>query len=158
MIASQSILLSLAGVPGIYVHSLFGSRNCQRCYEETGRARSLNREKFDLAALETLLDDADSHQARVFAGYRAMLAVRRTHSAFHPFGDQEIRLLNPAIFAVLRTSPAGDEQMLCLTNVSDREQQVSLPAGRWRDTLKDDGMLSGDITLPAYGVLWLLRK
>ncbi|MCB0240108.1 MAG: sugar phosphorylase, partial [Anaerolineae bacterium] len=38
-LASQAILLSLAGVPGIYVHSLFGSRNCEACVAETGRAR-----------------------------------------------------------------------------------------------------------------------
>ncbi len=37
--ASQAILLSLAGVPGIYVHSLFGSRNCHFCFAETGRPR-----------------------------------------------------------------------------------------------------------------------
>ncbi|NUQ36910.1 MAG: alpha-glucosidase C-terminal domain-containing protein [Caldilineales bacterium] len=29
----------------------FGSRNCQACFAETGRARSLNRRKFDRAAL-----------------------------------------------------------------------------------------------------------
>jgi len=37
-IASQAIMLSLAGVPGIYIHSLLGSRNCHACKEETGRA------------------------------------------------------------------------------------------------------------------------
>ncbi len=50
-LASQAILLALAGVPGIYVHSLLGSRNCHTCLAETGRARSLNRQKFSLAGL-----------------------------------------------------------------------------------------------------------
>ena len=50
-LASQAIMLALAGVPGIYVHSLFGSRSCERCREATGHARSLNREKFWLAEI-----------------------------------------------------------------------------------------------------------
>ena len=157
MLASQSILLSLAGVPGIYVHSLFGSRNCQRCYQTTGRARSLNREKFDLAALEALLSAPDSHQARVFAGYRAMLAVRRRHPAFHPFAGQRILDLHPTIFAVERTAIDKTERLLCLTNVSGRAQQIALPPGVWRDILGKNELHSGKLSLSAYGVTWLQR-
>ncbi len=154
-LASQSILLALAGVPGIYVHSLFGSRNCHACFEQTGRARSLNREKFDLAAIEALLADESSHQRQVFEGYRRMLAVRRAHAAFHPFGPQTVLHLNPAIFAVRRASPMDDERILCLTNVSAQPQSLTLPPGRWRDLLNPGDALSGEFTLPGYGVAWL---
>ncbi len=44
-LASQVIMLSLAGVPGIYIHSLFGTRNCQDCVDDSGQARSINRFK-----------------------------------------------------------------------------------------------------------------
>ncbi|GIQ61615.1 sucrose phosphorylase [Paenibacillus cisolokensis] len=43
-LAAQTILLSLAGVPGIYVHSLLGSRSDLKGVEATGRYRSINRE------------------------------------------------------------------------------------------------------------------
>ena len=157
-LASQSILLALAGVPGIYVHSLFGSRNCHACYEQTGRARSLNREKFDLAAIEAMLADESSHQRQVFEGYRRMLAVRRAHAAFHPFGPQTVLHLNPAIFAVRRASPMDEERILCLTNVSAQPQSLTLPPGRWRDLLNPGDALSGEFTLPGYGVAWLLKS
>jgi sucrose phosphorylase len=154
-LASQSILLALAGVPGIYVHSLFGSRNCHACYQQTGRARSLNREKFDLAAIERLLADATSHQHRVFEGYRHMLALRRQHPAFHPFARQSILDLHPAVFAVVRT-PADDAQpVLCLTNVSARPVELTLPAGEWRTLLGATKPRDERLTLPPYGVLWL---
>ena len=157
-LASQSILLSLLGVPGIYVHSLFGSRNCHACFRETGRARSLNREKFQLAEIEARLANPESHESLVFAGYRELLAVRRQHKAFHPFGSQEVLFLHPAIFAVLRLAPDESEQVLCLTNVSDQRQRAPLPPGRWRDLFMTDAqMLSGEITLPGYGVRWLMR-
>ncbi len=63
-LASQAIMLALAGVPGIYVHSLFGSRSCERCREETGQARSLNREKFWLGEIRRDLADPGTLRAR----------------------------------------------------------------------------------------------
>jgi hypothetical protein len=48
--------------------------------------------------------------------------------------------------------------MLCLPNVSHQTQALTLPAGHWRDLLGAYQSLSGEITLPAYGVMWLLRK
>lgn len=44
-IAAQSILFSMIGVPGIYIHSLLGSQNDHEGVKETGRYRSINREK-----------------------------------------------------------------------------------------------------------------
>ena len=66
-LASQAIMLSLAGVPGIYIHSLLGSRNCAKCLENTGRARSINREKYALSKLEQELTDPLNLKSRVLA-------------------------------------------------------------------------------------------
>ena len=59
-LASQAIMLCLQGVPGIYVHSLFGSRNYSNGVEKTGYYRSINREKFQRDALENELQNAKS--------------------------------------------------------------------------------------------------
>ena len=155
--ALQSVLLVLAGVPGIYVHSLFGSRNCYKCYQVTGRVRSLNREKFQLEQLEALLADDGSQQAKILARYKYLLRVRRAHAAFHPFGEQHLLELHSAIFSVLRIAIDNSEQILCLTNVSDQPQTISLPAGRWCNLLADQKDMSGNATVLAYEVLWLLR-
>jgi glucosylglycerate phosphorylase len=125
-LASQAILLSLAGVPGIYVHSFFGSRNCHDCFAETGRPRSLNRRKFNSSALEASLTFPEGHEGRVFDGYRRMLRVRREESAFHPAGGQQVLDLGPAIFAVLRSPPGAGRPVLCLVNVSREPQTVCL--------------------------------
>ncbi len=52
-LAAQAIMLSLRGVPGIYFHSLFGSRGWPEGVAETGRARTVNREKLSLAPVGT---------------------------------------------------------------------------------------------------------
>jgi hypothetical protein len=53
-------------VPGSCTRSLVGSRNCHTFLAETGRARMLNRQKWTLAELRSLLADAQGHQHRVF--------------------------------------------------------------------------------------------
>ena len=49
---AQAIMLSLAGVPGIYFHSLFGSRNDREAALQSGINRRINRQKLTLAELE----------------------------------------------------------------------------------------------------------
>jgi glycosidase len=161
-LASQAILLSLSGVPGIYVHSLFGSRNCHQCYAETGRPRSLNRRKFDRSALEATLTNPTGHAGRVFDGYRRMLRVRAKEPAFHPAGGQEALDLGPAVFALLRTPPATGRAVLCLVNVSEDPQTVHLhisPEGVCWDLLADEacgGNEGAMMRLDGYQARWLV--
>ena len=63
--------------------------------------------------------------ARVFARYRQLLLRRAASPAFHPFGKQEIFDLGSSVFAVRRSSPAGDQHVLCLQNVTAQIQTVS---------------------------------
>jgi sucrose phosphorylase len=46
--AAQAMMLSLVGMPGIYFHSLFGSRGWLEGVGQTGRNRTINREKCEL--------------------------------------------------------------------------------------------------------------
>ncbi len=162
---SQAIMLALQGVPAVYVHSLFGSRNYNEGVEETGRYRSINREKFRRAPLEAALQDPKSRRARVYRAYAELLRIRRTHPAFHPNAHQEILSLSPALFALWRAT-SDDEQLLCLHNVTAAGQTVSLKAvlaevppdavlhdliTEQRIPLEDDATL----TLQPYDVLWL---
>ena len=83
-LCSQAIMLAMAGVPGIYVHSLFGSHNDQAGYARSGWKRDLNHERLSLSEVERRLADPASETARVFAGYRRLLEARRAQPAFHP--------------------------------------------------------------------------
>ncbi len=50
-LASQSIQYALPGVPATYIHSLLGSRNWVEGVKQTGRARTINREKLQVEKL-----------------------------------------------------------------------------------------------------------
>jgi sucrose phosphorylase len=166
-VASQAIVLALAGVPGIYVHSLLGSRNWQEGVAQTGQNRSINREKLDRARLEAELAGPASLRRIVLDAFRRLLRARTSEPAFHPFGRQRVLDAGDAVFALLRTAPDGSSRVLCLHNVANRELAVrlSMPAGEtagaWRDLLSGEVVPAAQggpaLTLPPYGVRWLRR-
>jgi len=160
--ASQAIMLALAGVPGIYVHSLFGSRNCQTCLQERGQPRALNREKFTYPALEAQLADPHSRPARILRAYRRLLNLRRQHPAFHPQAAQEVLSLHPGVFAVRRGE--GPNAVLVLVSVHPTAltvaapRQEGLPRAPWRDVLSGETVSTPTITLAPYQVRLLTAR
>jgi len=124
--AAQAIMLSTAGVPGIYFHSLFGSRGWAEGVALTGSNRSINRQKFPRAFLEEQLAVSGSQPQRVFRRYAHMLKARTSCAAFHPNGNQHVLDCGETIFALLRVSPDEKKCVLILQNVSDTPQCVYL--------------------------------
>lgn len=164
---AQAIMLALVGVPGIYFHSLFGSRSWRAGVDLTGRNRTINRQKFELAAFESELADEFSLRHHVFRHYAQLLRTRRACSAFHPHGEQRVLDYGEAVFALLRVAPDGEQRVLCLHNVSNRPQNVMVA---WKDIfplpvdlLTDlitltDHPLNDNLVLKPYQTLWLRIK
>jgi glycosidase len=117
-LTAHAAMLSLQGVPGLYFPSVLGLRGDPEAAMASGIPRRINRQKFRASALEAILGDADSLAARVSAGFRNLLGVRRSCAAFHPAGSQEVLDLDQRVFAVLRRSPDHAETVLCLQNLS----------------------------------------
>jgi sucrose phosphorylase len=160
-LCAQAILLAVIGVPGIYFHSLFGSRGWPEGARQTSRARTINRQKLEREALVRELAEPDSLRARVFSRYRELLRARAASPAFHPLGRQEILDYGPAFFALRRASPDGAHRALCLHNVSARPQQVRVPVeaaaspNRLRDLITGQSIAATSVTLAPYQTAWL---
>jgi glucosylglycerate phosphorylase len=166
-LASQVIMLSIAGVPGIYFHSLIGARNCFSCYQQTGRARSINREKLALEELHHQLNNPGSHTRMVFEGYLHLLNQRRQCAAFHPQARQELLEIDRCIFSLVRISQDESERVLCLVNVTTEAVEVSLrpeelasgSSEKWMDLIGkqvyqlEEGRFS--LKLEPYQSMWL---
>ena len=167
-LASQAIMLSLAGVPGIYIHSLFGSRNCHSCVESTSRARSINREKFVLSELLDILDDDENIHRNVFFGYQKLLSIRQSHPSFNPSGPQKVFDNNRHVFTLLRSAARQQEHILCLINVSPQQQEVHIDLNElglsnvntFSDLLGDQSfhLDSGqlDLVIKGFQTMWLI--
>jgi sucrose phosphorylase len=136
-LAANAIMLALQGVPGIYVHSLVGSQNYHEGVRQTGRFRSINREKWERAAFERQLADPTTRAHAVFVRFADLIRKRRRERAFHPNGAQRVLAAGDALFTLLRTSPDGAEQIICAVNVADRPQSLRL-------NLQDVPQLAGD--------------
>lgn len=170
-VAAHAVMLALQGVPGIYVHSLVGSHNNHADLAETGRARTINREKWQRDELAARLADPQRHEAAVFARMERLIRVRRAEPAFHPASPQRVLTAGDAVFALLRGAPEQGQALLCLHNVSDAPQTLALdgftlglsPGARLSDLLGGTlvevdrhAMLS--LTLAPYQTLWLRRS
>ncbi|MFN2302348.1 MAG: sugar phosphorylase, partial [Anaerolineales bacterium] len=126
-LASQSILLALKGLPGIYYHSLLGSRGWKEGVKKTGRYRSINREKLDFEALTRALGQEGSLRNRVFNGYLAMLRARKDKSgdAFSPQTSQKIVDVDSHVFCLVRGDANSPSQVLCLTSLTDEAIHIN---------------------------------
>jgi sucrose phosphorylase len=166
---AQSIMLCLAGVPGIYFHSLFGSRGWPEGVQLTGRNRTINRQKLERLTLERELQQPESPRSQVIARYSKMLKVRAARPAFHPNGAQQIIDCGEAVFALLRLSPASNQRVLCLHNITNQVQTVNLD---WQALFEQPSITLVDLltnqsfnlipddpwTMQPYQVHWLERK
>lgn len=151
---SQAIPMSLIGMPGIYIHSLFGSRNDYEGVLRSGRDRSINREQLRAERLRTELNDPASVRHLVFEQYRTLLRLRREQSAFHPDASQEILDLGPAVFGVKRENATTGQIVIALHNVTDHSVKVSCP-GIFLDILSNERTSGGEACLVPYQVRWL---
>lgn len=166
-LCSQAVMLAFRGIPAIYIHSLFGTRNDYKGVKATGRARSINRHKWDEQALNKLLCDADSMQARIHAQYVKVLIIRSQHLAFHPDGPQKVIDMGNDVFAIERTAPDGSESILALNNFTDHNITVNIAAaiGNTKPENPLQNIITGDIVpttkntiqLKPYQTLWLTQ-
>ncbi len=159
---AHAILCALVGVPGIYFHSLFGSRSWIEGVKRTGRNRTINRQKLAREQLEAELSDPDHLRSRVFSRLSCLLQARAGHPAFHPRGSQEVVDAGPGIFAIWRITAGGNEKVFCLHNITSSKQEIRLP-----DHLKMPSDLlqwkplkfrNGSILLEPYQSCWLLEE
>jgi glycosidase len=133
-LVSQAIMLALAGVPGIYFHSLLGSRNYTAGVTQTGHPRTINREKLEVSLVEADLNNSGTLRRAVFSDYKSLIQKRTQEEAFHPSGEQQVLPLDDSIFGLLRRSPAGDEMIITLHNLSGERQAATLDMGQFELT------------------------
>ncbi len=165
-VCAHAIMLGLEGIPGIYIHSLVGTRNDYERIERSGHYRAINRHQWDYPALEAELADGESPHQMVFSRLRHLLAVRHRQGAFHPNATQYTLHLGQTVFGYWRQSMDRAQSIFCISNISDQPETVQLAAINmtdnedWHDLLADGPGLSRDaeIVLQPYQTVWLTNR
>lgn len=133
-LAAQTLLLSMQGVPGIYIHSLIGSRNDYYGVETSGMNRRINREKLDYEKLEEELEKESSRKI-IFEEYLRRISIRKNEPAFSPAAKQEVIQTDKRVFSLLRTNEEKNEQIMVLINVSGENFPLLIQGLSGRDLL-----------------------
>lgn len=161
MMLAQATVLAMPGVPGIYFHSLVGSRNYKDGVKHTGVNRTINREKYHIDWLEKELTIHGSLPKKMLASYKRLISIRTNEPAFNPFGKFEFLDLGDQIFGVDQHSVNNRERIIAIHNFSDEEvtcelpSQISLPLRDLVVSSEDVELLSKSITLKPYQIMWL---
>lgn len=161
-IAAHAILLSVIGVPGIYFHSLFGSRGWPEGVAQTGQNRTINRQKLQMEEVEQELADGESLRAQIFHRMARLLRVRAGRAAFDPFGRQRVVSVSSGIFALLRASADESDRVLCLQNVTAQIQIVEglsdLIPEKSKDLIAERSVsFDSPLALQPYQTMWLVE-
>ncbi len=165
-ICSQAIMLSLQGIPALYILSLTATPNDLHSVELTGRTRSINRKKWQFDELSALLDAEHTLNHEVFFALQELLQIRRTQPCFHPNSQQNIIDAGNSIFTILRTDAKTGRRLLALHNVTANPQLItltnendSLNITGWHDLVSDNELTEtlSETTLQPYQVMWLIE-
>ncbi|HYF81649.1 MAG TPA: sugar phosphorylase [Clostridia bacterium] len=153
-LAAQSILLSVAGVPGIYVHSLLGSQNWYEGVEKSDINRRINREKLNYGRLCKELEDSGDIRSIVFTGFSKLIRLRRQQSAFSPDASQKVLFLDERAFSFIRHNNSTDEKILVIINVSDHEYDIKHDCCGI-DIVSREEISHGGIHMKPYQTRWI---
>lgn len=166
MLVTQATVLAMPGVPGIYFHSLVGSRNYHDGVKHSGINRTINREKYNIDWLENELGSQGKLAKSIFDSYKRLISIRINEEAFNPFGKFKILDLDNRVFAIENVCCKNVERIIAIHNFSNEDVKCILPENinlPLCDILSTNfGVFSQDLeeqtrefTLHAYQIMWL---
>lgn len=165
-ICSQTIMMSLEGIPAFYLHSLLGTHNDYDKLQKTGINRSINRHQWQLEKLESQLNNPESEHSIVLRELCRRIQIRRRQTAFHPNATQYTLQLKRALFGFWRQSMIRDQSIFCIFNLTDIPQILRLSdlnlvcIDPWRDLISGETItdIHTRMNLHPYQAVWITNK
>lgn len=164
-LCSQAIMLSLQGIPALYIHTLTGTLNDVEGVERSGRLRSINRRRWQLDELALLLESPSTPTHDVFHALHRLLVQRRQEPCFHPNAPQRVIETPPELLAIERGPLRNGRRLLALYNVTDVKFDLAHAGNALNQALTqhhwqplDPLTAHHEETLPPYAVRWLAAE
>ncbi len=150
---TQAFMLSLPGIPGIYIHSLLGTQNDLAAVEKSGIKRRINRSKPDYDKLLETLSKECSLQNLVFTGYKKLLQIRRSYDWFDPFLKFETESEDNRVIVIRKER--GKKRFWAAFNFSDKARNFHLhQIKEVKDLMTGNVSYSDTIFLEPYAYHW----
>lgn len=157
MILSQALMLAMPGVPGIYFHSLLGSRNYYQGVSESGINRRINREKLNMEVLVKELADPENLRFKIYTRYKQLLKIRTKEKAFYPFGKAEYLDVNNNIVFIIKRQHRGDT-IYAIFNFSKTPAQIDALASNVYNLLDGNEWIEKKWKIEPYNFYWFKKK
>lgn len=162
-ICAHAIMLGLEGIPGIYIHSMLGTRNDYEKLKNTHHNRSINRHRWDHAKLAAQLEDTDNPHAVVLKEMGELIDIRVKQPAFHPNAIQFTLHLGLQLFGFWRQSLDRKQSIFCVSNISNEAQTLRMGelnlivTDEWRDLITNAKItdMTQEYTMAPYQTLWI---
>ena len=155
-LGAYAIAITLKGIPGIYIHSLIGSKNWEEGIQQHGHNRAINREKIDFERISKALSDKFSRRFQIFNYLKKMLEIRNTQKSLSYKAKQKCIIENPKLFILKRSYE--DEEILIIVNLSEESQLVNLfqidENHHYKDLLTENDY-DETLKVAPYGFYWL---
>lgn len=161
-LCSQTIVMSLEGIPAFYIHSMLATPNDTDAVVRRGMNRAINRHRWDYDTLQSLLAEDGSVHGQVLRALKARLKIRQKQAAFHPNATQfTVTTGDTRVFGIWRQSLDRQQSIFALHNVS--KDKVTLPVTAlniiadedWRDLLSGEVVSDEDVELAPYQCRWI---
>ena len=165
-LCSQTIVMSLEGIPAFYIHSMLATPNDHEAVARRGMNRAINRHRWDYPTLLEKLDNPESTNSEVLRRMSERLKLRARQTAFHPNATQFTLSLDERVFGLWRQSLDRDQSIFALHNVSDEELRVSptavnlIEGETWLDLLTGEEIDANgeDIVFAPYQCRWITNR
>lgn len=165
-LCSQTIPMSLEGIPAFYIHSFLATPSDYEAVERRGMNRAINRHRWHYPDLLDRLADPGSDQSRVMKGLSNRLRIRSRQAAFHPNATQFTLRMDERLFGIWRQSLDRNQSIFAIHNVSSDTVMVSpteinlIEDDRWIDLLSGDEIVAArpEIPFAPYQCRWITNR
>ncbi len=160
-ISAHAIMISFEGVPAIYFNSLFGTSNDESKYIITGNNRDVNRYRWNQKVILNHLKNSKSKQSIFYKSLTNLLNIKSKQKAFHPNASRTTLNIGSKIFCFKRTSIDKKQSIICVTNLSSKNQKPNLKKlSNYRDLINPNLKLKKEtsLTLKPFQTVWLTNN
>ena len=163
---AHAIMLSFEGLPGLYIHSLFGTKNNFDLLKKTKLNRSINRSSYYYEDLKKILNNTDTHSCKVFRNILNLIDIRKNQIAFHPNATQYTLNLGNNFFGIWRQSINKNQSIFAIYNVTNELQKLNtkkinfLSLESWVDlvSLQEIDNKKSYLSFSPYQFMWISNK
>ena len=158
-ISAHAIMISFEGVPAIYFNSLFGTSNDEAKYIITGNNRDVNRYRWNQKVILNNLKNSKSKQSIFYKSLTSLLSIKMRQKAFHPNASRTTLNMGSKIFSFKRTSIDEKQSIICISNLSSKNQTTKLNKNiiNYKDLIdpKTEFKNKNLLTLKPFQTVWL---